>query len=354
MSEKMIVGCPECQTRFVAPLEKFLPSGRKVRCAKCGHAWFQEVEAKSPPAEPEAVETTVEAPAKTETASTPTESLMDRAAKVASVKAEEAGLVETTENSLANIDKSVEIHTDNLPDFDKPADAGSDYLANIDKPSEIETGFVNNVDKAAGVATDDADAAVNALAGTAGVAAASRADVEPVVERPLVAEGGLPSERGGIREPKRSGFPRFLFYTAALAIIAGALGYFFKDEISTAVPALDPPLTSWKQTVDGVVSKAIPPNGSLQISDVGYEVDEANGDPQLRVTATVTNDSTAVKPAPKLAVTVFDAADQVLEETTLMPENLATEIAADASETYFWQLPYPPKELDRVEVDFAK
>ncbi len=48
MSEKMIVACPNCQTRFVAPREKFLPSGRKVRCAKCANSWFHTIDNTEP------------------------------------------------------------------------------------------------------------------------------------------------------------------------------------------------------------------------------------------------------------------------------------------------------------------
>jgi len=37
----MILTCPNCAARYEADAAKFLPSGRKVRCAKCGHTWHQ-------------------------------------------------------------------------------------------------------------------------------------------------------------------------------------------------------------------------------------------------------------------------------------------------------------------------
>ena len=61
----MILTCHECGTRYNAKDEAFLPAGRRVRCAKCGHAWHQappEAEAEAAPA-PEPVAETPAAPA---------------------------------------------------------------------------------------------------------------------------------------------------------------------------------------------------------------------------------------------------------------------------------------------------
>jgi len=45
----MILTCPSCSTRYQADSARFAPPGRNVRCAKCGHVWFQT----APEAEPE-------------------------------------------------------------------------------------------------------------------------------------------------------------------------------------------------------------------------------------------------------------------------------------------------------------
>jgi len=47
----MILTCPECATRYQADAAQFQPSGRKVRCARCGHVWHQS----APLPEPEIV-----------------------------------------------------------------------------------------------------------------------------------------------------------------------------------------------------------------------------------------------------------------------------------------------------------
>lgn len=46
----MILTCPSCRTRYRADPANFAAPGRNVRCAKCGHVWFQT----APEAEPEA------------------------------------------------------------------------------------------------------------------------------------------------------------------------------------------------------------------------------------------------------------------------------------------------------------
>jgi predicted Zn finger-like uncharacterized protein len=51
----MILTCPECATRYDVDAAKFPAAGRKVRCKKCAHVWFQpgpESESVAPP-EPE-------------------------------------------------------------------------------------------------------------------------------------------------------------------------------------------------------------------------------------------------------------------------------------------------------------
>ncbi|MDA0707568.1 MAG: zinc-ribbon domain-containing protein [Proteobacteria bacterium] len=38
----MILTCPECKARYVVDPKALMPAGRKVRCAKCRHDWFED------------------------------------------------------------------------------------------------------------------------------------------------------------------------------------------------------------------------------------------------------------------------------------------------------------------------
>ncbi len=40
MSQTIVLACPSCATRFSAPVEQFVPKGRRVRCSQCRHIWF--------------------------------------------------------------------------------------------------------------------------------------------------------------------------------------------------------------------------------------------------------------------------------------------------------------------------
>ena len=50
----MILTCPNCATRYTVDDAKFPAAGRKVRCAKCAHVWFQPGPAAEPVAATEA------------------------------------------------------------------------------------------------------------------------------------------------------------------------------------------------------------------------------------------------------------------------------------------------------------
>jgi len=67
----MILSCSACGTRFLVPDQALRPSGRKVKCGKCGATWFTpppanapsqaEIESVPPPPPPSAAQPTVAA-----------------------------------------------------------------------------------------------------------------------------------------------------------------------------------------------------------------------------------------------------------------------------------------------------
>ena len=58
----MILTCPSCSTRYQADGTRFVPPGRNVRCAKCGHVWFQTALEAQPEPEPVLAPTPQSAP----------------------------------------------------------------------------------------------------------------------------------------------------------------------------------------------------------------------------------------------------------------------------------------------------
>jgi predicted Zn finger-like uncharacterized protein len=55
----MILTCPACGTRYQVDEANFPPAGRQVRCAKCGHGWYQPGAVPATQA-PEALEPAIE------------------------------------------------------------------------------------------------------------------------------------------------------------------------------------------------------------------------------------------------------------------------------------------------------
>lgn len=39
----MILTCPDCQTRFAIDAAHLAPNGRRVKCGKCAHVWFESM-----------------------------------------------------------------------------------------------------------------------------------------------------------------------------------------------------------------------------------------------------------------------------------------------------------------------
>jgi predicted Zn finger-like uncharacterized protein len=55
----MILTCPSCRTRYQTDSTHFVAPGRNVRCAKCGHVWFQAAPTPDAELDPEPVMTPV-------------------------------------------------------------------------------------------------------------------------------------------------------------------------------------------------------------------------------------------------------------------------------------------------------
>jgi predicted Zn finger-like uncharacterized protein len=62
VTETMILTCPSCSTRYQTGSAVFAPPGRNVRCAKCGHVWFQAAPGAEAELEPEPIAASIAAP----------------------------------------------------------------------------------------------------------------------------------------------------------------------------------------------------------------------------------------------------------------------------------------------------
>lgn len=290
MTEKMIVTCPECRTRFVAPLEKFLPSGRKVRCAKCGHSWFQQAEVAkdSPPAE------------ETTSAPTPPEQ-------------------EKTEPRRSTIEEMV---------ARKEAQAAEPVLP---RPPSEEDGPKTISPATNGL--DETNRMSEALAGSS---------YDPDARQAVP----VPSRTGGWLRP--------VLYSLAGLIVAGALGYFMREPLSRQFPSLSAPLSSFSDRVDRIVGTVVPSDSPLKIENFTYDLTDIENGKAMLLTADVVNETETAVDAPKLVIKAFGAGDDILHEATMAPEDMSTQIAGNSRTGYFLRIPHPPEGIKRVKVDFAE
>lgn len=353
LSEKMIVACPECRTRFVAPLEKFLPNGRKVRCAKCGHSWFQQPDAA-------AVAQSVSPSASPSGETDKSESLDDRAAQATTsesvIERAEARRAEQAARQapgdLGAIASSVSEDAQSGLESAAASDTASQSVAPVETYSNLASGGTASI--AAGAAATATAAAITANSASAqsdmSNAVGSAADLD---ETSYGAGSTADTDRYDAPEPKRRSWLRMLFYALALAIIAAVLGYFFKDAISARVPALAPYLQTLHDKVDGAVTSAVPTTRQMRIENVKYDFEEIDGGRALLVSAEVVNDGTQSVPAPELAVRIYDSANTVLHESKIYAKDLQSEIDVQDRAEYAMRLPLPPENMDRVEVDFS-
>lgn len=303
MTDKMIVACPECRTRFVAPLEKFLPDGRKVRCAKCGHAWFQRVGE-----EPEAA-----APPKTKTAA-PTETAPE-------------AVHDPTPETVAQAEP-----TKDLAEEAKPARTRS----------AIEEG-VARTEAARAAALAAGGTAVAAGSAYAAKASSSYGSAE-TARMPDLAPPELPAR-------KRSWW-RSIFYCLAALIVLGALAYFYRAALSERFPVLAAPLASFSERVDRVVGSVAPAFRALKIENVKYDFEPVDGGRVMLLTAEVANGGADAVDAPTLTMKIIGANGAVLREAAVPPKEAGATIAPNARGSYSQRIENPPEDIDRVEVDF--
>ena len=305
----MIITCPSCSSRYPVDASSFAPSGRKVRCAKCGNTWHQ-----APPSDlgGEADENAREVP------------------KPAPV--------------IANEDVNAI----------RPAPIGQKPLFNsgVAKPKPVEPDVVAEASALAPVPSADAlddDDIIFAPAETT----AAKPAVAPDTPVKLHDIKSAQVETGGAMR-------RYLNDVASMrrGRVFGAVGWvvltmFVAGTIYGAVEYRREIAAFWPSTIRLYEAAGTPINlVGFELAHVTYEPQEENGLPVLAVKGEVLNISGETRRVPRLRVGLRDEKQQELYHWTFALTE--SELKADGKASFTTRLSSPPPAARGLEVRFVE
>lgn len=165
---------------------------------------------------------------------------------------------------------------------------------------------------------------------------------------------------GVIELRKPSLFGRLLFWLSLLAILAGVLGYAFRDQLVARIPALAPVyasaaslVTQGKAAVSDIIA---PAQGKMRIESTKYDI-QPGGDgsgKKIIVLSGIFNGSEQALTAPNLRVRMMGDDGALLKEERITPDpRLGPTIAPEERRSYQAEFAAPEAEVAKVLVDLA-
>jgi len=300
----MIITCPSCQARYPVDPAAFAPSGRKVRCKKCGHVWRQaphETEAPRPASSSVQSELGLQPQDPVPTPDPKKEPASDPMSNAQDAQ-------EQPVSQAADSDSKFEAAPIVTPIFEQ---AVSEQKRSRQEPEARETQIV--------------------MAETVDAQVASGSKLRNFVQ------GAALSRRLRLRD--------IAIWTALFSIIvATGLFFFFYTE--------NPWLNRKTAAVQEAVGQPVNLRG-IEFRNVSYERQTENGLPVLAVRGEVVNIADEVRVLPPLRVGLSDGGDpprELYHWTFTLPEK---ELVPQQSVDFVTRLSSPPPEARDLEVRFV-
>lgn len=320
----MIVSCPNCETRFTLPDGAISGSGRKMKCAKCGHKWHQMPEDHEAEAEAEAASAWDD------------DAMGDAPAGAAPVPATAgagggAGVpLEMDPGAPAAPRSAPQPDGGDIPMESGP---GGTRPETDDETTDLSAiaAMLDNTDLGGGGPDDDDDE--------------DRQDIGRILDAdepdPIPSMFGSPDDED--EAPKR----RWPMVVVMLLVIIGGLGagaWFGRQQVVAWVPQTAPVYAAL-----GVPVQTL--GMGLRFQNVAGERVVEDGVDTLIVRGFIANVGGGDRPVPHLRLTLYDAEDKPVQTIVSRPPQ--DTVAAESTAGFRLTLENPPATARRFEVDWT-
>ena len=300
----MIITCPSCSARYPVDASTFAPSGRKVRCAKCGNSWHQ-----APPSDLGGAGE-------------------GSADQVKSKSADAAG------GAVAA-----------RPLRESPV--GQKPLFNTTTPAKPKTPLQSEVKDKAADASDAEDGKVPDDKASPDEVKASETPVKPLdgAEDQKVTGGKLRNYLNDVASMRRGRVVGTIGWAALVLFVAGSIYGVVQYRRDIA--------TFWPATAKLYEAAGAPINlVGFELAQVSYERQDENGLPVLAIKGQVVNVSDETKPVPRVRVALLDDKQKELYHWTFALAE--PELKPKEKASFVTRLSSPPVGARDLEVRFVE